>query len=585
MKHSTIRILGFIPVLVLMAAAGWCQDIDLELVMPGTSFGPGSLFYVNLDVSNSGETMAAAQVYVALTVGTGDFWFWPGWVHYPSDIDWHTMDISGGSLETIEILPQFSWPSGAGACAYAAFFAAVLHSGALVSNVPNYNFSWYEGTPPPANLLQPGDLTYLGAFRLPGGETPPITFAYGGNAMTFNPDGNPGASGDVLPGSLFVMGHDRQAWGDLPNGNQVAEISIPAPSVQALPENLPMAEFIQDFQDVFAGRFTDMEEIPRVGMAYLNHAQTGPLLHMCWGQHMPPDVPPATHGWLSSTLSNPQFRGTWYIGNQDFNSINGYMFTIPAAWAATYVGGRPLVSGRFRDGGWSGMGPALFAYRPWLDSGAAPPDGTHLSEIPLLLYQDSYTSEEIVRCMTGYQHPDEWEGGSWVEHAGRTAVLFCGTKSVGTKYWYGYINPAGPQYPCVDDNITDFTTCRMADGSPCPPEDFIGCCDESIGDCVSGRGWWSTRFEGRIIFYNPSQLAQVASGALNPWEPQPYAMLNIDDLLYQNPAGVDPESIGWGPQLRNRIGDMTYDPANGLLYVLELFADEAKPVVHVWEVD
>jgi len=38
-------------------------------------------------------------------------------------------------------------------------------------------------------------------------------------------------------------------------------------------------------------------------------------------------------------------------------------------------------------------------------------------------------------------------------------------------------------------------------------------------------------------------------------------------------------------QRRNRIGDVAYDRANGLLYILELFADGAKPVVHVWRVN
>ena len=590
MKHSVMRVFGLVLAAVLLAAVpARSQDIDLELVMPGTAFGPGSLFYANLDVSNSGGTLEAAQVYVALTVGTGDFWFWPGWVHYPSSIDWHTMDITGGHLETLEILPQFYWPSGAGSCSYAAFIAAVLHSGALVSNVPVYNFSWYEETPPtppPTNRLQPSDLTYLGAFRLPGGDTPPLTFAYGGNAMTFNPDGNPGGSGDVLPGSLFITGHDRQAWGGLPDGDQVAEITIPEPVVAASPEGLPVAAFVQDFHNVFAGHFTELDEIPRVGMAYLDRPETGPLLHIGWGQHMPPDTPPATHAWIGTDLSNPSFQGTWYIGNRDFSSVNGYMFTIPPAWAARYSSNRLLATGRFKDGGWSGMGPALFAYQPWQSGGAPYPAGTHLNETTLLLYQDSYTSEDIVRCMTGYQHPDEWEGGEWIERAsGRTAVLFCGTKSVGTKYWYGYINPAGPNIPCVDADVTDFTTCRMADGSPCPPEDFTGCCDPDLGNCISLRGWWSTHFDGSIIFYDPAQLAQVATGAIHSWEPQPYAMLDIDEVLYLNPSATDLEMLGWGDQRRYRIGDMAYDPAGGLLYVLELFADGAKPVVHVWEVE
>ncbi len=34
-------------------------------------------------------------------------------------------------------------------------------------------------------LIQPSDLKYVGAIRLPGGEDRPKTFAYGGNAMTF----------------------------------------------------------------------------------------------------------------------------------------------------------------------------------------------------------------------------------------------------------------------------------------------------------------------------------------------------------------------------------------------------------------
>jgi hypothetical protein len=39
-----------------------------------------------------------------------------------------------------------------------------------------------------------------------------------------------------------------------------------------------------------------------------------------------------------------------------------------------------------------------------------------------------------------------------------------------------------------------------------------------------------------------------------------------------------------GVQRRYRIGDVTYDRDHDLLYVLELFADEARPVVHVWRV-
>jgi hypothetical protein len=430
--------------------------------------------------------------------------------------------------------------------------------------------------------VQPGDLVYRGAFRLPGGDVRPQTFAYGGNAMTFNPNGDPAGSSDGFPGSLFITGHDRLAYGELPDGSQVAEISIPAPVVAGDLADLPQAAFLQGFHDVAAGLFTAMEELPRVGMEYLDTPATGPQIHLAWGQHFEPDPPSATHAWFGPNLSAPAVQGTWFIGNQSFYSVNGYLFEIPASWADEHAQSRYLATGRFRDGGWSGMGPALFAYRPWIDATGTPaPSGTHLPETTLLLYESSEYSPDIERCLDGYQHPDEWEGGAWITtNTGKTAVLFAGTKGTGAKYWYGFVNPAGPEYPCVEEELVgQFTLCRLADGSPCPAGDLTECAGHN-----DYRGWWSSRFDAQLILYDPADLARVAAGEIESWEPQPYAYLDIDERLFLNPADVEPEMLGTGVQRRARIGAVAYDRDDGLLYVLELFADEAKPVVHVWEV-
>jgi hypothetical protein len=433
-------------------------------------------------------------------------------------------------------------------------------------------------TAAPAQLIQPSDLVYVGAFRLPGGDTPPQTFAYGGNAMTFNPDGDP-SNGDAYPGSLFVMGHDRQV-GALPDGNQVAEISLPAPGMASDPADLPQADFIQTFHDVAAGHFTELEEIPKTGMQYLNHPATGPKIHLAWGQHLQSDEV-ASHAWFNPTLAAPDFRGTWFIGRQRLYSVNGYMFEIPASWADAHVDGRYLATGRMRDGGQGGMGPTLFAYRPWLPDGSAPASGTRLAETTLLLYASAEETEAVERSLNGYQHPDEWEGGAWLTTgSGKTAVLFAGTKGTGAKYWYGWVNPAGPDRPCVEVELAgNFTLCRLANGAPCPPEDLTGCAGHN-----DYRGWWSSRFTAQIILYDPADLAQVAAGRMEPWEPQPYATIDIEERLFHNPSGVDSDMLGTGVQRRNRIGDVAYDRAHGLLYILELFADGAKPVVHVWRV-
>jgi hypothetical protein len=429
-------------------------------------------------------------------------------------------------------------------------------------------------------VVDPQDLEYLGAFRLPAGGERALTFAYGGNAMTFNPDGDPQGADDGFPGSLFVTGHDRLPYGELPDGSQVAEVSIPVPVAARDLDSLNRAEFLQDFHDVTAGHFTEMEEIVRIGMLYLNTPTTGPLIHIAWGQHIEPDPTAATHGWFRADLAQPDFQGPWFIAGQSWTSVNDYMFEIPASWANTYTGGRPIATGRFKDGGWSGMGPVVIAYRPWDESGHPPPPGSSLESTTLLRYAASTETEAIERSLTGYQHPDEWSGGAWLTTAsGRSAVLFAGAKSNGTKYWYGYINPAGPQFPCVDEDVTDFLTCRLADGSSCPAGDFKECSGHN-----DYRGWWTTRWDAEFIFYDPADLARVAAGELASWEPQPYASLDIDEHLYLNPSGVEPDLLGTGDQRRYHLGDVAYDRANGLIYVLELFADEAAPVVHVWHV-
>lgn len=449
----------------------------------------------------------------------------------------------------------------------------------LDGSTPTQKVSPPESQPPPpapvsGDVISPDDFEYLGAFRLPGGDDRPQTFAYGGNAMTYNPDGN----------SLFIMGHDRMPYGDLPDGNQVAEISIPEPVISRNIEDLNTAEFIQNFTNVLAGQFSEYDEIPKAGMQYLNRSETGAKIHVTFGEHLQSEQFP-THGWFSPTLSKPDFQGTWFIGNQDLYSVNGYMFEIPAAWADAYTGGRPLGTGRMRDGGQGGMGPTLFAYRPWNENGSPPPAGSRLEEVTLLLYENAYNTEEIIRSLDGYQHPDEWGGGAWLTtFSGKAAVLFAGTKGNGEKYWYGYIHPGGANLVCVDAEVTDFPTCRMADGSLCPREDFSGCCDAATGRCASSRGWWTTHFDAEFILYDPADLAKVAAGQLESWQPQPYAVIDIDEHLYLNPPEWDLSEVGWGDQRRYRIGDVAFDRQNGLLYVLELYGDGAKPVVHVWRI-
>ena len=292
---------------------------------------------------------------------------------------------------------------------------------------------------PSGPVIRPEQFEYMGAFRLPEGGDRPLTFAYGGGAMTYRPDGDLDGAQDGFPGSLFITGHDRLPYGELPNGNQVAEVDIPVPIRAGSIEELNRSGFVQGFEDVAHGFFEGLDELPRVGMLYLDHPATGPKVHLTWGQHLQPDDPFATHAWFDPTLGDPQLAGPWFLDVSLPYSMNGYMLEIPAAWAEAYTGGSPVGTGRFRDGGWSGMGAALYAYRPWTnDSGTPAEEGATLPVVTLLRYESSEVTETFEHALVGYQHPDEWEGAAWLTTAsGESAVLFAGNKGTGTQYWYG----------------------------------------------------------------------------------------------------------------------------------------------------
>ena len=428
----------------------------------------------------------------------------------------------------------------------------------------------------PADLVQPQNLVYQGAFRLPDrapGAPDAEGWEYGGQALAYRPDGDPEGDEDGYPGSLFGTGHD--VW------NFVSEISVPAPSASRDLGQLKVAETIQGFHDVRGGLFDGLDEIPRVGMAYLpaQGRQTSPKLHLAWGQHLhgegePSDTP--SHAWCDIDLAHPNTAGAWWIGDASLYSVNGYVFEIPRSWAEGYLGGAKLASGRFRDGGWSGKGPALFAYGPWLE-GNPPPAGAHLTARALLLYSASDDPDQ--HTLNDYHDSDEWEGGAWITAGERAAVVFVGTKGGGDHWWYGSYSPAGDGRPCPHIDGVEGVMCFDADGTACAPE-MSGRCE---GYLAESRGWWSSRFDAQIIFYNPADLVAVSKGEMEPYEPQPYATLDIDEHLFLQ-ATVETAVLGTGDQRRYRVGEAAYDREHGILFIPERFADGAKPVIHVWSI-
>jgi hypothetical protein len=398
-------------------------------------------------------------------------------------------------------------------------------------------------------LIQPDDLVYLGAFRLPddGGEG--VGWVFAGHALAYTPDGDPASPDDGAPGSLFGVGHDWTQY--------VSEISIPAPviSISKNPADLNMATTLQDFTDI-RGDLFDYLEMPRAALAYLpaQGDQATGKLYFAWGQHQEEMADDPAHGWVELDLANPQVAGLWSVGGLRHYLTTDYLFPVAPEWDKANAPGQLLATGRFREGAQSASGPALFAISPW-NEGNPPAPGTDIPALTLLHYGDYQAPDE--QKLNDYHHADDWSGGAWLTTGDRSAVVFVGTKGIGDD-WYGFANgviwPDEAPYPDV----------------PPAPNDL--------------RGFWSSSYQAQFIFYDPADLAAVARGELDPWQPQPYATLTVDEVLF----GVDvtPDGRGMvGAQKSGRLGAAAFDRANGLLYVFEPTATEdSESIIHVWRV-
>ena len=403
--------------------------------------------------------------------------------------------------------------------------------------------------------LLPGDFLYLGAFRLPdvAGD---CDWTYSGHGMTYYPDGDAAGPQDGYPGSLYATGNDSIC-------QFVSEIAIPVP-VKSATKNLAelnTATTLQPFQDIrnnIFGPFGDLI-IPRAGLAYLppQGAQTTGKLHFCWAQHIQDFE--VSHGWSELNLSAPQTKGAWYIGSYTNYVTNDYLLEIPVSWANANTPGLRLATGRAREGPWAGLGPALFAYGPWLAGNPPAPNVTINHIKPLLLYGvqtpgvPEITTDPSM-AVNDYQDSDHWYGAEWLTSGDKTALIFIGTKALGSS-WYGFADGTVWPYDCAEPTTP-----------PCPV----------VPDWPNNdRGFWADDYTVQVIFYDPDDLAKVANGTLQPWQPQPFASLDLAEYFYD--PNIDPARYK-----RDLVGAIAYDRAHNLLYVTEKLVDSDKSIIHVF---
>jgi len=401
----------------------------------------------------------------------------------------------------------------------------------------------FKGT---TDLINPSGLEYLGTFALSE------DFCWGGEAIAYYPDGDGGQAGssDGFPGSLFVTNLNQ------PENGLVGEVSIPVPiiSPQKNVENLNQALTLTQPVNIRPSNVNDWEyvDIWRTGLEYLPEEGR---LYNSWSIHY--TVTGEKHASISccsaSDLAGSTKHGAWYVGNANQPPIdammNDWLFSLPQSWADANCSGRNLVVGRCRDGGLSGLGPTMYAFS---EVGTTPPAANSELQFTTLLEYGSVEGVDdyhFPNSVDGYKHSDDWREALWMTAENQHAVAIVGNKALGHN-WYGY-NGERMRHDWV---IADVPYPEFYETDP------------------DGKGWRAHNRQPMIIFFDPTELAEVGAGQIPSYQPQPYAALRI------------PKNIFFGAT--HEIFSAAFNTEDGILFVTEFERElEGKLLLHTWKVN
>lgn len=414
-----------------------------------------------------------------------------------------------------------------------------------------------EYSPPASKRLQPADLEYVGAFRLPD------AFNWGGRGICFYPGGDNGGGTLLVTGFelLYDPAHPNEGcWNESWNCfAYFGEVAIPQPVKSSNWESLPEAALINPLRSYDGGLaagvhreyvfVSGIQYVPRRGTQSTDKIYGSINLWFAEGAYGEDTFPTV---WFSN-MDGTSARGMFYVGpNEDpyhGRKMGSYLFTVPSWYADAYLGGRTLVTGRSRgtplageavstDGG--SQGPTLFAFHPFDNDN---PSG-NLDALPMLYYRVKFpgcagpnVGDKAVCDYPDFTMCDDWTGGAFVESGEKKAILLLGYKGLGNN--------------CYDE----------------PPVD---CHDE----CNNSHGYHCQPYERQVIFYDVAEIGKNALGKQDPWSVVPYTIWRPGEFYMQgNPC--------WN------AGGMAFDAAGKRLFMVERGFGEGESnslVVHVWRV-
>jgi hypothetical protein len=389
------------------------------------------------------------------------------------------------------------------------------------------------------------DLHYAGGIRLPYLASEPWAYASGG--LTWYPSGNAGHNpATEWPGSLFGLTHINRG---------IAELNIPIPVLSTNIDDLPRAAWLHAeatnlWPVIYDGSSTPAGGTEHKVASIAYHpaaAGVGERLYygLCNYYNTDPDAP--SHGWIDTALATG--FGAWHIGGMPPTNVYpgltaAFLFAVPTNWAAAHLDGRSLWVGNTMLSGGAQIcnGPSLYAVAPW-STGSLPTNGGSTAATMLLRYSPIGTVSNRVLNW----HIDRFaQGGAWLETGGRHAIAISFRRPVGD-FWYGDSRGNNNVYYDI----------------PEPP----------FGD----KGGSATAWRNTLMFYNPADLVDVAQGHRESWEPQPYALCDLQAFSMLTNV------------IEAEAGAICVSTSNNALFYIEQNGDPAYPdgygLIHAWTLE
>lgn len=374
-------------------------------------------------------------------------------------------------------------------------------------------------------LVQPGDLAYVGSFRVPTGSfgsDENAIFDYADDGLAYAP----------ATDTLFVKGHTY--------GQLVAEISIPEAVAGPL-DGLPVAEVVQPFADITEGHLDD-ENIGNGMVLGGLMVDDDRLVGAAWAYYDAAAQQTRSHFTSSLDLGQQgDFAGLFTVGEVFPAKVGGYMAHVPPVWQDALGG--PAITGHCCTSIISNQstGPAAFVFDPAQLGVMDPTPAT------ALVYYD-------------LEHPTlgTWDNTQSPNPRYNMSSLVTGALFVPDTRSLLFFGRTGLGVACYGEGTYDPSLAGM------PTEDGSQWCYDPAN---SYKGTHAYPYGTYVWAYDVDDLAAVRSGARDPWSVEPYADWELELPIETGDASIN---------------GVAYDDASGRLFIAQAHADEARPVLHVY---